>query len=236
MEWYDGPSLLHHLEHIHVASDRDLVDTRFPVQYVVRPKSDDYHDYRGYAGRVAGGVFKPGDEVLVLPSGLNSTIQGIDLFDEDVDEAFPPMSVTVRLDDDLDVSRGDMICRPQNASAAEPGHRRDGVLDVADTVAAAAEAARSSTRPAPRARWSRTSSTGSTSTRCTATRRQGTRAQRDRPRPAPQTVPMFRRSVRQEPHDRFVRADRRGHRSHGGRRHDQHGQLTTSVTWTRAGG
>jgi bifunctional enzyme CysN/CysC/sulfate adenylyltransferase subunit 1 len=115
MTWYDGPSLLHHLEHVHVASDRDLVDTRFPVQYVVRPKSDDYHDYRGYAGRVAGGVLKPGDEVLVLPSGLTSTIQGIDLFDKEVDEAFPPMSVTVRLEDDLDVSRGDMICRPQNA-------------------------------------------------------------------------------------------------------------------------
>jgi bifunctional enzyme CysN/CysC/sulfate adenylyltransferase subunit 1 len=98
-----------------VASDRDLVDTRFPVQYVVRPKSDEYHDYRGYAGRVAGGVLKPGDEVLVLPSGLTSTIQGIDMFDKEVDEAYPPMSVTVRLEDDLDVSRGDMICRPQNA-------------------------------------------------------------------------------------------------------------------------
>ncbi len=115
MSWYDGPSLLHHLEHVHVASDRDLVDTRMPVQYVVRPKSDDYHDYRGYAGRVAGGVLKPGDEVLVLPSGLTSKIQGIDMFDQEIAEAFPPMSVTVRLEDDLDVSRGDMICRPQNA-------------------------------------------------------------------------------------------------------------------------
>jgi sulfate adenylyltransferase subunit 1 len=113
--WYEGPSLLHHLENIHVASDRDLVDVRFPVQYVVRPKSDDYHDYRGYAGRVAGGVMKPGDEVLVLPSGFQSRISGIDLFNTEVDEAYPPMSVTVRLEDDLDVSRGDMICRPQNA-------------------------------------------------------------------------------------------------------------------------
>jgi sulfate adenylyltransferase large subunit len=113
--WYDGPSLLHHLEHIHVASDRDVVDVRFPVQYVVRPKSDDFHDYRGYAGRVCGGVMKPGDEVLVLPSGFTSTIAGIDMFETEIDEAFPPMSVTVRLDDDLDVSRGDMICRPQNA-------------------------------------------------------------------------------------------------------------------------
>jgi sulfate adenylyltransferase large subunit len=115
MSWYAGPSLLHHLENVHVASDRDLVDTRFPVQYVVRPKSDEYHDYRGYAGRVAGGIIKPGDEVLVLPSGLTSTVTGIDLFDRELDEAFPPMSVTIRLEDDIDVSRGDMICRPQNA-------------------------------------------------------------------------------------------------------------------------
>jgi bifunctional enzyme CysN/CysC/sulfate adenylyltransferase subunit 1 len=115
MDWYEGPSLLHHLENVHVASDRDLVDVRFPVQYVVRPKSDDYHDYRGYAGRVAGGVLKPGDEVLVLPSGMPSTIAGIDLFEKELSEAYPPMSVTVRLEDDVDVSRGDMICRPQNA-------------------------------------------------------------------------------------------------------------------------
>jgi bifunctional enzyme CysN/CysC/sulfate adenylyltransferase subunit 1 len=115
MPWYEGPSLLHHLENVHVASDRDLVDTRFPVQYVIRPKSDDYHDYRGYGGRVAGGVLKPGDDVLVLPSGMTSKVQGIDMFDKELDEAFPPMSVTVRLEDDVDVSRGDMICRPQNA-------------------------------------------------------------------------------------------------------------------------
>jgi len=115
MDWYDGPSLLHHLENIHVASDRDLVDTRFPVQYVIRPKSDQYHDYRGYAGRVAGGILKPGDDVLVLPSGMTSKISEIDLFGQTLAEAFPPMSVTVRLEDDVDVSRGDMICRPQNA-------------------------------------------------------------------------------------------------------------------------
>jgi bifunctional enzyme CysN/CysC/sulfate adenylyltransferase subunit 1 len=115
MPWFEGPSLLHHLENVHVASDRDLVDSRFPVQYVVRPKSDAHHDYRGYAGRIAGGVLKPGDEVLVLPSGFTSTIAGIDLFDKEITEAYPPMSVTVRLADDLDVSRGDMLCRPQNA-------------------------------------------------------------------------------------------------------------------------
>ena len=115
MPWYEGSSLMHHLENVHVASDRDLVDTRFPVQYVIRPKSDEFHDYRGYAGRVSGGVLKPGDEVLVLPSGMTSKIAAIDLFDKEISEAYPPMSVTVRLEDDVDVSRGDMICRPQNA-------------------------------------------------------------------------------------------------------------------------
>ncbi|MFT4009922.1 MAG: GTP-binding protein [Nocardioidaceae bacterium] len=117
MSWYSGPTLMHHLEHVHVASDRDLVDARFPVQYVIRPKSDEFHDYRGYAGTVAGGVLKPGDEVVVLPSGMTSTIEGIDLFDREIAEAFPPMSVTIRLTDDVDVSRGDMIARVHNAPA-----------------------------------------------------------------------------------------------------------------------
>ena len=115
MPWYDGPSLLHHLENVHVASDRNLIDARFPVQYVLRPQSTVHRDYRGYAGTVAGGVFKPGDDVVVLPSGFESRIAGIDTADGPVDEAFPPMSVTIRLEDDLDVSRGDMICRPHNA-------------------------------------------------------------------------------------------------------------------------
>ncbi|KRA39448.1 sulfate adenylyltransferase [Nocardioides sp. Root614] len=115
MPWYSGPTLMHHLEHVHVASDRDLIDARFPVQYVIRPKSDEYHDYRGYAGQVAGGVLKPGDEVVVLPSGMTSKISKIDLFDQDIAEAFPPMSVTVHLEDDVDVSRGDMIARVRNA-------------------------------------------------------------------------------------------------------------------------
>jgi bifunctional enzyme CysN/CysC len=113
--WYEGPSLLHHLEHVHIASDRNLVDVRFPVQYVIRPQSTTVTDYRGYAGQVASGVLKPGDEVMVLPSGLTSTIAGIDTADGPVAEAFPPMSVTVRLTDEIDISRGDMICRPHNA-------------------------------------------------------------------------------------------------------------------------
>lgn len=114
MNWYQGPSLLHHLEHVYVASDRNLVDVRFPVQLVLRPRSATGMDYRGYAGTVASGVLKPGDEVVVLPSGFTSHIAGIDTADGPVDEAFAPMSVTIRLTDELDVSRGDMIARPHN--------------------------------------------------------------------------------------------------------------------------
>ena len=113
--WYDGPSLLHHLEHVHIASDRNLVDVRFPVQYVIRPQSTVVTDYRGYAGQVASGILKPGDDVMVLPSGFTTRIAGIDTADGPVAEAFPPMSVTVRLEDEIDISRGDMICRPNNA-------------------------------------------------------------------------------------------------------------------------
>ncbi|WP_240935379.1 sulfate adenylyltransferase subunit 1, partial [Catellatospora methionotrophica] len=118
MPWYDGPSLLHHLEHVHIASDRNLVDVRFPVQYVIRPQSTTVTDYRGYAGQVASGIMKPGDEVMVLPSGMTTKIAGIDTADGPVTEAFPPMSVTVRLEDEIDISRGDMICRPHNTPAA----------------------------------------------------------------------------------------------------------------------
>ncbi|MEV5411470.1 sulfate adenylyltransferase subunit CysN [Thermopolyspora sp. NPDC052614] len=117
MTWYNGTSLLHHLENVHIASDRNLVDVRFPVQYVIRPQratDPRFHDYRGYAGQVAGGVLKPGDEVLHLPSGLTTRIAAIDTFDGPVEEAFAPMSVTLRLEDDIDISRGDMICRPHN--------------------------------------------------------------------------------------------------------------------------
>jgi bifunctional enzyme CysN/CysC len=114
MSWYEGASLLHLLEDVHIASDRNLIDCRFPVQYVIRPMSEEHHDYRGYAGTVAGGVFKVGDEVLVLPSGFSSRIAAIDTMEGPIAEAFPPMSVTIRLDDDIDISRGSMICRPRN--------------------------------------------------------------------------------------------------------------------------
>ena len=112
--WYQGSSLLHHLEEVHIASDRNLIDARFAVQYVLRPLNDEHHDYRGYAGQVAAGVFKPGDSVMVLPSGFTTRVAAIDTADGPIDEAFPPMSVSMRLEDDIDVSRGDMICRPHN--------------------------------------------------------------------------------------------------------------------------
>ncbi len=121
MPWYDGPSLLHHLEHVHIASDRNMIDVRFPVQYVIRPHAAtdaDLHDYRGYAGQVAGGVLKPGDEVLHLPSGFATKVRRIEAAGTEIAEAFAPMSVTLLLDDDVDISRGDMICRPHNRPAA----------------------------------------------------------------------------------------------------------------------
>jgi bifunctional enzyme CysN/CysC len=121
MQWYEGPSLLHHLEHLHIASDRNLIDVRFPVQYVIRPHQatdPELHDYRGYAGQVTGGVLKPGDEITHLPSGLTTTIRRIDTARGPVPEAFSPMSVTLLLADDLDVSRGDMFCRPHNQPAS----------------------------------------------------------------------------------------------------------------------
>ncbi|HKF79353.1 MAG TPA: GTP-binding protein [Thermoleophilaceae bacterium] len=114
MLWYEGPSLLYYLEHVHVASDRNLIDCRFPVQWVIRPMSDQHHDYRGYAGQMASGVIKVGDEVTVQPSGVITRVAALETLDGPLEEAYPPLSVTVRLEDDVDVSRGDMICRAHN--------------------------------------------------------------------------------------------------------------------------
>jgi len=118
MPWFDGQPLLGHLEDVHIASDRNLVDNRFPVQYVIRPQSAEHRDYRGFAGSVVGGIFKQGDEVMVLPSRKTSTISAIDTPNGAVTQSFPPMAVTLRLEDELDISRGDMICRPTNQPAA----------------------------------------------------------------------------------------------------------------------
>jgi bifunctional enzyme CysN/CysC len=112
MPWWDAPPLLEFLEQIEISTDRNLEDRRFPVQWVIRPMSDEHHDYRGYAGRVAGGIWQAGDEVVVLPSGLRSQVEAIDGLEGPLDAAIPPMSITIRLADDVDVSRGNMLADP----------------------------------------------------------------------------------------------------------------------------
>jgi sulfate adenylyltransferase subunit 1 len=119
MLWYQGPTLLYHLENVYIGASENHVDARFPVQWVIRPMSDQWHDFRGYAGRVAGGVFKPGDEVTVLPSGFSTRIKGIHSADGDLEEAFAPLSVVITLDDEIDVSRGDMIVKKNNPPRIE---------------------------------------------------------------------------------------------------------------------
>ncbi|MCE2772542.1 MAG: sulfate adenylyltransferase subunit CysN [Bacteroidetes bacterium] len=114
MNWYNGPTLLHVLENVHISSDHNHIDARFPVQYVIRPMSTEHHDYRGFAGRVAGGIFRAGDKVTVLPSGFNSTVKSVDVFEGTIDDAFAPMSVTLTLNDEIDISRGDMIVKDNN--------------------------------------------------------------------------------------------------------------------------
>ncbi len=114
MDWFKGSTLMHLLENIHIGSDYNHKDPRFPVQYVIRPQTEEFHDYRGYAGRIAGGIFKKGDEVKVLPSGFTSTIKAIDEYKSEIDEAYAPMAVTIRLNDEIDISRGDMIVAVDN--------------------------------------------------------------------------------------------------------------------------
>ena len=112
--WYNGSTLLYTLENVHIASDYNFVDSRFPVQRVIRPQSTEYHDFRGYAGRVEGGILKPGDEVVAFPSGFNTKIKSIESINGQLDEAFPPMCTTLTLEDEIDISRGDMIVKPNN--------------------------------------------------------------------------------------------------------------------------
>ncbi len=209
--WYEGSTLLHHLEHLYIGSDRNLIDVRFPVQYVIRPMSHEYHDYRGYGGQVASGVLRPGDEVVVLPSGFTTTIAGIDEYGGPIDEAIPPMSVSVRLANDVDVSRGDMICRPNNMPAVtqdvdamvcwfheqplRPGRDlRDQAHDAHHQGAGAVVAV-----PARREH---------------ASPRRGlrrARAQRSRPGHDAHRGAAVRRRVPAEPHHRELHPDRRGH-------------------------
>lgn len=114
MAWYNGGTLLYTLENVHISSDMNHIDSRFPVQWVIRPHSDKFHDYRGFSGRIEGGVFKPGDEIMALPSGFTSTIKSIHNHTEEISEAFSPMSVSMTLNDEIDISRGDMIVKPTN--------------------------------------------------------------------------------------------------------------------------
>ena len=114
MPWYQGPTLLYHLETVYIGADENHVEARFPVQWVIRPHSDEYHDFRGFAGRVAGGVFKAGDDVTVLPSGFTTKIKAIESMDGPQQEVFAPMSATITLEDEIDMSRGDMLVKANN--------------------------------------------------------------------------------------------------------------------------
>jgi len=119
MPWYQGTTLMYLLENLHIGSDENHIDCRFPVQYVIRPQQTEYHDFRGYAGRIASGIYKPGDKVKILPSGETAEVKTIELFGEQISEAYAPMSVTMTLDRDVDISRGDMIVRENNVPSME---------------------------------------------------------------------------------------------------------------------
>ena len=221
MPWFHGQPLLGHLEDVHIASDRNLVDNRFPVQYVIRPQSAENRDYRGFAGSVAGGIFRQGDEVMVLPSRKASKIAAIDTPDGQVEQAFPPMAVTLLLEDDVDISRGDMICRPSEPADHEPSLRRADLLvrrhlppahghpvpaEAHDALGRGGD--RAAALPARRRHPARRPPGGDA------------RGQRDRPRLDPDRLAALLRHLPAEPHDGQLHHRRPGHRSHRRRRDD----------------
>ena len=140
MPWYQGPTFLYHLEHVYVGGEENHVDARFPVQWVIRPMSDEWHDFRGYAGRVAGGVFKPGDEVTVLPSGFTTRVKAIHSPDGELEEAFAPQSVCITLTEEIDISRGDTLVKANNPPRGLPGHRGHDLLVLHQADAAPRQA------------------------------------------------------------------------------------------------
>ncbi len=223
MPWYDGPTLLEHLEGIEIAAGRNLEDRRFPVQWVIRPMSDHHHDYRGYAGEVAGGVWRAGDEVVVLPSGRRSRVAAVETYDGEQEAAIPGQSVTIRLEDDVDVGRGDMLADPDRP----PIVARELTAELCWMSERALE---------PRAKVA-----VKHTTRAVARRRRGARlrrrhphargspgpgparAERPRRRQAPARRPARRRRVPAQPRDGRVHPDRRGDERHRRRRDDPRG-------------
>ena len=218
MPWYDGPTLLEHLETIELAGDRNLDDRRFPVQWVIRPMADEHHDYRGYAGEVASGIWRAGDEVVVLPSGRRSRVAAVETFDHELDAAIPGQSVTIRLEDDVDVGRGDMLADPERA----PTVARELTAELcwmSETPARAAREARDQAHDALRARDRGRARLGRRHAHAREHARAGAaRAERPRRREAAARRAARRRPVRAQPRDRRVHPHRRGDERHRRRR------------------
>ena len=234
--WYDGPPLLEYLEEVDVAADRQVFDSaRLPVQWVVRPHDDAHHDYRGHAGQVAGGVLRAGDEVVVLPQGARTRIARIDTFDGPVEEAFPPMSVTVLLEDDLDVSRGDLLCAADAPAQVARDVRADlcwlddaagaAVGPLPDQAHDADHARRADPHRAPRRGREPAH----------RERPRDARAQRHRPRHPAHGRAAGRRPLRRQPRHRQLHPDRRGDQRHRGRRdglRDDPATASAAPTWS----
>ena len=235
MPWYDGPLLLEHLETVEIASDRDLDSRRFPVQWVIRPRSDEHHDYRGYGGQVAGGVWSAGDDVVVLPAGLKTQVEAVETIDGPLEAAIPPMSVTIRLTDDLDVSRGDMLADPADPpTVARELQARVCWMSERPLEPRARLAVKQTTRSV-RAIADELVSRIDVHTLEDVAAPGAARAERHRRRAPPALRAAVRRSLRGEPHDRRVRADRRGDERDRRRRDGPLGVMTWQFTLTGLG-